>query len=128
MTGPSKLPDYATYTVGVGGFVYDPATNKVLVVKEKTGPIKNIWKLPGGSVEAGEELSTAVVREVLEETGVKCEFVSLLCLRQSPGVFGRNNLYAVALLKPETTVIKIQEDEIEQAKWMDVCHVTSRYD
>ena len=44
--------------------------NKILLIKRKNDPFKGKWALPGGFVEYGEKVEDAVVREVLEETGV----------------------------------------------------------
>jgi ADP-ribose pyrophosphatase YjhB (NUDIX family) len=41
-----------------------------------------MWSLPGGRVELGERLEEALVREVLEETGLSVEVVSLVELFQ----------------------------------------------
>lgn len=106
--------------MGVGGFVYDKQTNKILLIKENAGPAKGRWKIPGGSVDPNEEVKDAAMREVLEETGIETEFVQLLCFRQSEYLFGCQNLYFVILLKPLTFDIKPQESEIEDACWMDV--------
>jgi len=115
---PSTLPNYATSYVGVGGFVLNDK-NEVLVIQEKHGPIKGFWKIPGGMVEPNEELCDAAVREVLEETGIQCEFVSLLCFRQAHTYsFGLSDMYFVCRLKPLTLDIKMQESEIQDAKWM----------
>lgn len=107
----------------------------MLVVSEKYAE-KFMWKLPGGYVKPGEEISTAAVREVLEETNIKTEFVSVVCFRQMfPGIFGRygvklkisyrmsdfqdrSDLYFIVLLKPLSHEIKIEEAEIAAAKWM----------
>ena len=52
--------------VSVGAVVIDG--DRVLLVKRGQEPLKGRWSLPGGVVEAGEELHAAVVREVREET------------------------------------------------------------
>jgi ADP-ribose pyrophosphatase YjhB (NUDIX family) len=45
----------------------------VLVVKRNREPLKGLWSLPGGHVEAGESLADAALREVREETGVTAD-------------------------------------------------------
>jgi len=54
---------------GVGAVVFD-AAGRVLLVKRRHAPLKGEWSLPGGAVELGETLATAVAREVLEETSL----------------------------------------------------------
>lgn len=43
---------------------------RVLLVKRGKEPLRGRWSVPGGSVELGESLAEAVVREVREETGI----------------------------------------------------------
>lgn len=73
----------------------------------------------------GETLPEAVKREVFEETGVKTEFISLVCFRHfasKGGKYGCSDIYFVAHLKPigGITDIKICPREIEKACWMPV--------
>lgn len=42
--------------------------NKFLILKDK---VSNLWTLPGGRLEFGEKPEDALVREVLEETGLE---------------------------------------------------------
>lgn len=44
--------------------------NRVLLVLRGHEPAKGLWSLPGGSVEPGERMAEALVREVREETGL----------------------------------------------------------
>jgi mutator protein MutT len=48
--------------------VYD---GQLLLVRRGHGPAAGEWSIPGGRVEAGETLAEAVVRELVEETGVE---------------------------------------------------------
>jgi 8-oxo-dGTP diphosphatase len=57
--------------VGVGAVVFDD--DRVLLVKRGREPLKGEWSLPGGAVEVGESLETAVAREVFEETDLQVE-------------------------------------------------------
>jgi 8-oxo-dGTP diphosphatase len=52
--------------VAVGGFVTNNY-NEVLLVKS---PWRG-WEFPGGMVEQGESLQEALVREIIEESGIK---------------------------------------------------------
>lgn len=49
-------------------WVEDPF-GKVLMIRQKRG--RGLWSLPGGKVRAREALPTALVRELLEETGYR---------------------------------------------------------
>ena len=62
-----KFPDRPI--VGVGAVVLDGG-GRVLLARRAHEPSKGEWSLPGGGVELGETLETAVAREVLEETGL----------------------------------------------------------
>ena len=43
----------------------------LLLIRRGRGPAAGEWSVPGGRVEAGEMLAEAVVRELLEETGLE---------------------------------------------------------
>ncbi|KAK9820304.1 hypothetical protein WJX72_008756 [[Myrmecia] bisecta] len=120
----NKLPANASHQVGVGAFVLNER-REVLVVQELNGPLrgKGVWKMPTGLVNAGEDIHTAAEREVLEETGVRAKFDSVLAVRQSHGfAFGKSDFFFVMALRPEegqTQLVK-QEDELEAVQWMPI--------
>ena len=55
---------------------------KVLLVRRARAPAKGLYSLPGGRVEFGEALHTALHREVHEETGLEIEIVALAGWRE----------------------------------------------
>ncbi len=55
--------------IGVGAVVVGQ-DDKVLLVKRRFEPSAGYWSFPGGHVEPGETLEEAVLRELLEETGL----------------------------------------------------------
>ncbi|KAK9908979.1 hypothetical protein WJX75_005507 [Coccomyxa subellipsoidea] len=119
---PSRLPANASHQVGVGCFVVNE-DNHVLVVQERNGPLKGkgVWKMVTGLVDAGEDISAAAEREVLEETGVKATFAAVLALRQAHGfAFGKSDFFFVVALKPipGQRELVMQEDELAAVAWM----------
>ena len=54
--------------VGVGAVLIHQ--DKVLLIKRGKEPLRGRWVVPGGTVELGETLEQALVREVQEETGL----------------------------------------------------------
>lgn len=119
----AEVPDFATHYIGIGGVVIDEA-DRLLVVAERAyhkpgEPLR--YKLPGGALQSGEHLADAVVREVWEETGVKSEFEALVCFRHWHEYrYGKSDIYFVARMKPLTSEIRMQDDEIHDCRWMPV--------
>ena len=74
MTAFGGLPQ--SPSVGVGGVVLH--RGRVLLIKRGKPPLQGRWVVPGGTVELGESLEQALVREMEEETGVQVRPVSLL--------------------------------------------------
>lgn len=62
--------------VGVGAIIVE--RGRVVLVKRGHAPLAGEWSIPGGALEIGETLREAVVREVLEETGIAVEPSELL--------------------------------------------------
>ncbi|KAJ8269374.1 hypothetical protein COCON_G00119810 [Conger conger] len=118
--GESRLPGFATHQIGVAGAVLDEASGKVLVVQDKN-KTKNAWKFPGGLSEPGENIGDTAVREVLEETGVRAQFKSLLSIRQQhnhPGAFGMSDMYLICRLQPLTFHIDFCTQECLRCDWL----------
>jgi len=67
--------------IGVGAVIVDHG--RVLLVRRGHEPLLGRWSLPGGLIELGETLQSALVREVWEETGLMVEPVELVELIDS---------------------------------------------
>ena len=77
------------------------------------------YKLPGGALLEGEDLEEGVVREVLEETGVRTRFEAVVCLRNLHDYrYGKSDIYFVCRLSPLSHEITMQAEEIEDCIWM----------
>ena len=66
--------------IGVGVIVLDEGRRVLLEQRSDCG----FWGLPGGRVEPGESIAQTAVREVLEETGLDVEIISLLGIYSDP--------------------------------------------
>jgi mutator protein MutT len=62
--------------VGVGGVVVRDGA--VLLIRRGKPPLLGRWTIPGGTVELGESLEQALVREMQEETGLTVAPVRLI--------------------------------------------------
>lgn len=62
--------------VGVGGVVV--WKGRALLVRRANPPLQGRWSIPGGTVELGETLHHALVREMKEETGLEVEPLEVL--------------------------------------------------
>ena len=83
--------------------------------------------MPTGLAELGEDLDQAVVREVLEETGVDTVFEGIVGVRHTHNLqFGRSDLFFVCRLSPllgddgSLPEPVPQSGEIEDACWLSV--------
>ncbi|KAF0852709.1 mitochondrial Nudix hydrolase (Nudix_Hydrolase_12) [Andalucia godoyi] len=116
----NKLPHFATTHLGVGGIVINEMKEVLLIQERYFLQHKAMWKIPGGSIDLGEDISTAAIREVFEETGIRTEFVELLAFRHLHGYnFGRGDIYFVCSLRPIGSQVPNPDPaEISACRWM----------
>lgn len=116
------VPSNASHTIGAGGLVINDK-NELLTIVERTASRPDYFKLPGGTIDEGEHLAAGVMREVLEETGVRTEFESIVFVRQTHGDashFGKSNFYIICRLRPLSAEITLDPVEIAKCQWMPV--------
>ncbi len=103
--------------LAVGGIVINEQ-DEWLVVKKKYGGLKGKWSVPAGFLNEGETIATAVMREVKEETGIDTMIKGIVGVRTGviEGIVSDNLLFF--LLSPISTTISIQENELDDVKFM----------
>lgn len=62
----------------VGASIAVIRAGRVLLAARANEPMRGVWTLPGGLVEAGETLAEAALRELSEEVGLTAEVVGVL--------------------------------------------------
>lgn len=95
---------------------------RVLVARRARGPALGVWTLPGGVVEAGETLTEALKREIMEETGMTVEPVTLaghreVLVRDDGGRLSRHFVimcFATRWVAGEPQL----NDELDDARWL----------
>ena len=101
--------------------------NSMVLIKRKKDPYKGLWALPGGFVEYGETVESAVLREVKEETGLEIELQGLVGVYSDPERDPRGHTVTICFLafkvggelKADTDasdVICIPKNEISKLK------------
>ena len=108
--------------VGVGGVITRNNGMEVLLLLRKKSPEKNCWTIPGGSVEIGETLSSAISREAYEELGVKVDVVRLLRVTDhivvEEGVHWVSPAFELHITEGEPNNIEV--DSHEKIQWFDI--------
>ncbi len=113
------LPRPGTHTIHVSGAVVTDE-NELLVVKPR-GHSSDAFGLPGGWVQAGEMVISAVVDRVQRQTGIETEFGALLGVRhQLTESANSASLSFVALLDPVSYEIERQKRNSAEVQWMPV--------
>ena len=116
--------------LAAGGVVVDDklGVRRVLLVHR---PRYDDWSFPKGKLDAGESVEQAALREVKEETGLKCRIVRELAVtsyRYRTRNKGRLKPKSVHyfLMEPPSRRIKVPVDEVDRAEWLEIDEAAKR--
>jgi 8-oxo-dGTP diphosphatase len=93
--------------------------DKILLVRRARSPAKGLYSLPGGRVEFGEALHTALHREVDEETALKIEIVELAGWREAlPATTGGGHYLIMSFAARWIAGEPLLNDELDDFRWL----------
>jgi len=107
----------------VGAVVTD-GQGRLLMIKRGHEPGAGLWSIPGGRIEPGETDAEALVREMLEETGLAVEVGPLIGSVRRPGLDG-----AVIDIRDYAATVTggtlCPGDDAAEARWVAVSELPS---
>ena len=109
----NRRTDYL-YRISLKAFIRNEK-GEILVVKE-TG--RDWWDLPGGGMDHGEDIKTALARELKEEVNLTGDFTYRIIDVKDPGYIGEHDMWQVRLMFeviPENMEFSAGEDGDEIA-------------
>jgi len=68
----------------------------IVLIKRSKPPYEGQYALPGGFVEYGETVESALIREIVEETGLKVTIKSLIGVYSDPNRDPRGHIISIA--------------------------------
>lgn len=113
---------YKTPKLTVDGVILK--NNRILLIKRRNLPFKDKWAFPGGFVGYGEKTEDAVIREVLEETGLETKINDLVGVYSDPDRDPRGHTVSVVyLLDVCGGCLSGGGDDASEAKFFDLEHL-----
>lgn len=96
-------------------------TKKVLLIKRLNNPFKDFWALPGGFVDADEDLKQAAIRELKEETSLNINTLKQFAAYGSPGRDPRGHSVSIVYFaKVSEELNAMAGDDAKELAWFDI--------
>lgn len=106
----------------VGAIVVDD-DGRLLLVRRANAPARGLWSVPGGRVEPGESHEDAVLRELIEETGVVGRVVREVGQVSRPAPCGGTYVIRDFLVAAEAGAQPCAGDDALEAGWFTPAQV-----
>ena len=100
-----------------GGLVWRRAGDTIAIAIAHH-PHYDDWSLPKGKLDAGKGWEEAALREVEEETGMRCRLGDELEPVTYQDRKGRDKVVRYWLMEPEDDTDFVPNDEVDQLRWM----------
>lgn len=101
-------------------FSYDCKELKVLLIKRGKEPFKDSWAFPGGFVNPDETVEQGAVRELMEETSLRVDYMEQIKVFSSPDRDPRQRVMTVPFLCLTRNFEVSGGDDAAEARWFPV--------
>jgi 8-oxo-dGTP diphosphatase len=101
-----------------GGVVWRPADDGEVEVLLIHRPLQDDWSFPKGKLDPGEDHATAAVREVEEETGLRCRLLDELPATRYVDRHGRAKRVRYWSMQVEDDRVFEPNDEVDEVRWL----------
>lgn len=91
--------------------------DRVVLIERKNEPYQGQWCLPGGFVDAGEQVHEAAIREAKEETGLTLELDDLVGIYDAPGRDPRGPVISITYRATPTGGELAADTDAADARW-----------
>lgn len=116
--GKKGVREYVVHNGGCG--ILAELDGKILLVRQFRYPYdKEIWEIPAGKINAGEDPETTAIRELEEEGGIKAKGVKLLFNMYPTPAYSTEITRIYQAFDFEKSQVKLDEDEFLESKWFD---------
>ncbi|MGV6800859.1 MAG: NUDIX hydrolase [bacterium] len=101
--------------------------NDVLLIKRAKPPFKHHWSIPGGKIEYGETVQSALHREIKEETGIEINIIGLIDIFESlPEIPGETHFLMIDYVGEWVRGEVVAGDDAEEAEFVPFAEALSR--
>ena len=111
------LDPEAAEVKAAGGVVWRRAGDTVAIAIAHR-PRYDDWSLPKGKLDKGESWEDGALREVEEETGMRCRLGEELEPASYQDRKGRDKVVRYWLMEPENDTDFVPNDEVDQLRWL----------
>ena len=108
----------AELVLAAGGLVVRQAPEAIEVALVHR-PLREDWSFPKGKVEPKETLTDCALREVLEETGLRCRIVTFVGTTEYRDRKGRPKVVAYWAMLAEGGTFRTS-DEVDELRWVEL--------
>jgi len=105
--------------LAAGGLVIRQSKSDRIEIAIVHRPIREDWSYPKGKVEPKETLTECALREVLEETGLRCRIVSFVGTTEYRDRKDRRKIAAYWMMTPEGGRFRSSE-EVDEMRWVEL--------